>query len=158
MKKIICLTLCLLILLPGCGIEDSVNFYYLRGEFQYDRADGVIVPEKRDITGHVGDLEFLLSLYLMGPQDTEYAPPFPHNTKLVSVTMSEEHLTITLSEIAKILSDSEFTLACACISLTAMELYPAETVSVVTGEREITLTRDALTLYDESTPSTTIGG
>lgn len=158
MKRLFCLGLVLAMLLCGCGMDEKANFYYRRVEFQYDAPDAVIAAESRDISGHSDDPEFLLSLYLMGPMDAELVSPFPSGTKLIALEYTEERLTITLSDFTGSLSDSEYTLACACIALTGMDLYGTDAVTILSAEHTITMTRDQLTLFDSGIPVETTEG
>lgn len=162
MKRILCFLLCLALMLPlwGCskGIQDEAVFYYRRTEFQYGAETGVIVPEQRDITGHVGDLPFLISLYLMGPLEEGLKSPFPPNTRLLSVNPVVGAVRIELSRIDSSFTDSQFSLACACLTLTCLELANVSAVTITSGERSITMERDDLVLYDNITNETTNGG
>jgi len=159
MKRFACLVLCILLLTCGCTSKETAMFYYQRADFQYDALNGVIVSEKRDITGHQAHMSFLLSLYLMGPQKAEYTSPFPSGTNLLSVEKANDTLVITLTDVKNALTESEFALACACMTMTCLELTSIETVTIVSGERSMSLTQDMITLYDSGTPvETTTGG
>lgn len=158
MKKHICLLLCLMLMLSGCAVKDNVSFYYPRVEYIYDAQDGVIAPEKRDITGHRDDLKFLMSLYLMGPLDEALESPFSSKTRLVSVETVDNSVVITLSDTSATLSDSEFILACACLTMTCMDITSADSVTVVSGGRTTTLDPELLTMFDSGTPIETTNG
>ena len=76
MKRSLCILLCVLFLIGLCGCStplsgsgEPVSFYYRRADFQYHGTDNVIVPEQREISGHGGDLHYMISLYLVGPLD-----------------------------------------------------------------------------------------
>ena len=157
MKRILAVLLILALILPGCAVKDRANFYYCRKEYQYKAQDSVIVSEKRDISGHENNLEFLVSLYLMGPLDAEYSLPFPENVKLKGIYFSNDYLTIELTH-ADALSDAEFSLACACMALTCLELTEAKTVSVISGSRILNLDASMLTLYDSGIPMESTDG
>ena len=158
MKQLICITLCILLLMTGCAPKDTINFYYLRDSFQYGTEDGVIVAENRDITGHKEHLAFLLSLYLMGPQKEGNVTPFSVSTKLLSVETEADGLIITLTDTQDTLTDAEFILACACMTMTCLEILPTQTITINSGERSQTLSREMLTLYDSETPSEPTNG
>lgn len=158
MKRILATILILALILPGCSVKEKANFYYCRKEYQFNAQDSVIVSEKRDISGHTNNLEFLLSLYMMGPLDADYSLPFPDNVALKGIFFSNDYLTIELTH-ADILSDSEFSLACACIALTCFELTEVKTVSIISGSRILNLDASMLTLYDSGIPvESTDGG
>lgn len=150
MKRVIgVLLLCLM--LCGCGAYESgdpVSFYYVRKTYAYYEEEPVMVGESRDIAGHRQDLEYLMSLYLMGPADEGMACPFPKRTQLLKLEAADDALTIELSDTARTLPDSAFSLACACISRTAMELSGAESVTVVSGTRSLVTRQDSLMLTD----------
>ena len=63
--------------------------------------------------------------------------------------------TIEIWYTSGLLSDAEFSLACACLSMTCMELVNAEKVTIVSGSRSLTLSRDNLLLNDTITPEET---
>lgn len=158
MKKYLSLFLIILLLISGCSGKDHAKFYYSRLEFQYHSPDSVIVSEYRDITGHANDLSFLISLYLMGPLEKDYVSLFPSGVRLLDVELAEKHLTIELSEI-ETLSDAEYSLACACMALTCLELTDAQDVTITSGSRSVTIDPNQLTIYDSGTPiETTTGG
>jgi len=158
MKRFFAVLILFSILLPGCGVKEQALFYYCNTEFLHDTQDSVIVSEKRDISAHSGDLPFLISLYLMGPLEKEYVSPFPAGVKLIDTQISADSLTITLDEINN-LSDYEYTLACACMALTCMELSAVKMVTVTSGDRTITIDPNMLTLYDSGIPiESTTGG
>ena len=64
-------------------------------------------------------------------------------------------LTIEISNTSALLSDAEFSLACACLSMTCMGLANVENVTIVSGSRSLTLSRDNLLLNDTITPEET---
>ena len=158
MKRLICFTLCFLLLITGCAHKDTVNFYYLRDSFQYGTHDGVIVAENRDITGHKEHISFLLSLYLMGPQNEGNVTPFSVSARLLSVERKMNGLVITLTDTQDTLTDAEYVLACACMTLTCLEILPIESVTINSGERSQTLSREILTLYDSETATESTDG
>lgn len=158
MKRSLCVLLCVLFLIGLCGCStplsgsgEPVSFYYRRADFQYHGTDNVIVPEQREISGHGGDLHYLISLYLVGPLDDSLVSPFPKGTRLLETQQTGMELLLTLSDSAASLSDSAFSLACTCLALTCMSFTNAETVTVSSGERVMTITTDNLLLSDDST-------
>lgn len=164
MKQLCCLilafSLCLALL--GCGSDNSSNvlFYYCRSadEFQYFKEDGVIAPEKRDLTGHHNDLRYLVSLYLAGPLNEELITPFPKNTRLISVQVEENTVQIELSEQGSSLTDSAFSLACACLTLTCLDYTACTEVTIISGERTITMNSESIVLFDAPLPQESTGG
>ena len=158
MKRSLGILLCVLFLIGLCGCStplsgsgEPVSFYYRRADFQYHGTDNVIVPEQREISGHGGDLHYLISLYLVGPLDDSLVSPFPKGTRLLETQQNGMELLLTLSDSAASLSDSAFSLACTCLALTCMSFTNAETVTVSSEERVMTITTDNLLLSDDST-------
>ena len=158
MKRSLCVLLCVLFLIGLCGCStplsgsgEPVSFYYRRADFQYHGTDNVIVPEQREISGHGGDLHYMISLYLVGPLDDSLVSPFPKGTRLLDTQQNGLALLLTLPASAASLSDSAFSLACTCLGLTCMSFTNAETVTVSSGERVMTITTDNLLLSDDST-------
>lgn len=148
--------------LPGCSlvkdsVKDPIIFYYQRADFLYGETDSVIASETREASGHAGDLYYLLSLYLAGPLDEGLTCPFPRGTKLLSVQQEDNTLLLEISNTGDTLSASRFSLACACLTMTCLELSTAEEVTVTSGERSITMTRDSFLLSDgTAVPETTM--
>lgn len=159
MKRLMCLILSLLLFaFSGCQRQDdpSVCFYYLRSEYVYGVEDGVIASETRDIA--MQDIGYLLELYLKGPQNETLVSPFPRNTRLISTHMQEGVLSLELSEEFTTLEDMDLTLAAGCIASTCFSLTDAQSVRITAvssrDEISIVLSRDSLTLVDDSMVST----
>lgn len=153
-KSICCLLVCLLLLpIIGCSVmqnefEDSASFFYRRKEYSYHDNQPVIVGERREITGHREDLNYVVSLYLMGPLSEGLVLPFPPGTRLVQTSLEGETLTVELTDTGKALTDARFSLACACLSKTCMDLVPVLSVTVVSGSRSQTTAAEELLLTD----------
>ena len=153
MKRLLAFVLSALTLLslPGCSLQaDTHTFYYPRGEYQYGTRDSVLAGEERDISGHSGDLFYLISLYLSGPLDEELISPFPASTRLLSVEQENSHVRISLTDSGTATLDSEFTLAGACLAMTCMELPEVTLVTIESRDRTITLSREQILLFDTS--------
>lgn len=155
MKRLLCVLLALGLLFSGCAIagqgpREPVTFYYLRSDFRYGQADGVITGEARESAGHAGELGYLLGLYLMGPADESLRSPLPQDTRLLELTQGAEEVRLTLSDTGKALTESAFTLAAACLSLTVMELTGTKAVTIESGQRSVTMTAENLTMFDDS--------
>ena len=159
MKKILCAALAavlLISLLPGCGqkMKEPVTFYYQVTDYQGTMACP-IAGEEREVAGYRDNLKYLLSFYLMGPISKDLISPLPRGTMLYNITQEGTDLTIELSNISALLTDSEFSLACACLSMTCMELANVENVTIVSGSRSLTIRQDNLLLNDTVTPEET---
>lgn len=151
MKRLYCLVLICCLILSGCSntgehIKEPVTFYYVQKNYRKDM-DSVIASEVREASGHKDDLPYLLALYSMGPSDEELKSPLPRNIKIEPQEITEEGLELHLSENVLTLSDADFTLASACLSLTCIELTGVHQVTVVCGDRTITLQKETLMLH-----------
>ena len=159
MKKILCAALAavlLISLLPGCGqkMKEPVTFYYQVTDYQGTMACP-IAGEEREVAGYRDNLKYLLSFYLMGPISKDLVSPLPRGTLVYNITQEDTELTIELSNTSALLTDSEFSLACACLSMTCMGLANVENVTIVSGSRSLTISRDNLLLNDTVTPEET---
>ena len=158
MKRLFCLALTAAVLLSmsGCGqkMKEPVTFYYLNESYQATMYCA-LVCEEREVAGYRDDLKYLLSFYLMGPIGKGLTSPLPRGTLLYTVNQEGAKLTIEISNTSALLSDSEFSLACACLSQTCMGLTNAEEGTIVSGNRNLTLNRDNLLLNDTVTPEET---
>ena len=154
-----CALLCCMMLLMLCGCNSSdedILFYYPRKALSYEAPDGVIASEAREAPGHEDDLTYLLTMYLEGPLDQKLSSPFPKGTSLVGFTYSDATMYVTLNEAFAQLEGMDHTIASACVAYTCFHLTAAEKVVIKCnsedyGNRSITLSRDAMILYDDST-------
>lgn len=154
MKRLTALLIALSLFLSGCGvfgerIKEPVTFYYVRSEYAEDMTD-VIASEEREASGHLGDLSYLLALYLMGPSSEELVSPIPLGTRFASVEQVGSTISLNMKGTANSLTDAEFTLMCACLTLTCLDMTTADEVTITCEERSVTMTRDSLTLTDNS--------
>lgn len=152
MKRLICLLMVFSLLLAGCGIagervKEPVTFYYVRKDYQKDMGP-VIESEIREASGHKNDLAYLLALYSMGPSAEDLRSPIPRNVKITLGEHIDNSMVINLSESALTIGDADFTVAAACIAMTCMELAHVASVTVVCGERNITIREDNLLLQN----------
>ena len=159
MKRVVSLILTACLLLSGCAfsgerMKDPVTFYYPRREFQYGAADGVIASEQREASGHRKDLDYLLALYLIGPTDETLYSPIPRGTRFLKIGQQDAAVTLELTDTAQSMTEAEFTLACACLTITCLSITNAQSVTVISGSRTVTMSRDNLTLYDNNTDTT----
>lgn len=146
------LVLCLL--LCGCShADETVKFYYVRGDYQSTLTD-IIAFEERDASGHRNDLPYLLALYRAGPADDSLASLLPTGIQIQSVQNADGSIDLQLSDTSKTLSDSDFSLTCACLTLTCLDITDASTVNITSGPRSVTMNRSNLTLFDTITNTT----
>lgn len=164
MKRVLSFLLCCMmaVSLLGCESKDGngVNFYYChdREHYQYFQDDGVIEAESRDIASHRNDLKYAVGLYLAGPMREGLIAPFPKGTRLLSIEYADDRIRIVLSDQHNTMTDSEFTLACACLTMTCMDLVPCTEVTIDSGDRSITMNAQSIVLFDNPTQSEPMGG
>ncbi len=124
--------------LMGCHYSDSgdilepVEYYYPRksSAFVYGSGEGVIASEIREASGHVGDLHYLISMYLRGPQDSALRSPFPSGSKLESIRIEEQVLHIFLSSESHAPEGTDMTLACAALAKTCLAMTTYESICI----------------------------
>ena len=164
MKRIICLTLAALLLCCFCGchysdsgdILEPVEFFYPRqnASYVYGAEDGVLASEIREASGHADDLNYLLSMYLRGPQDPGLRSPFPAGCRLEEVRIDSDTVCVVLTAEFAALENVELTLACASLAKTCLALTDAQQVRIDAASPEknisITLDADSLLLADYS--------
>ena len=123
----------LMISLSACRevtLDTEVPFYYPKAEFDHGKADGVIVSETHEISGHRNNLRYLLALYLQGPSDPELRRPFPRGTVLVDLVQEGDSVTITLSFTAAVPEGIDQTIACACLAETCFAISDVQQVHI----------------------------
>ena len=151
MKRVGCLLLMFWLLFSGCSItgdriKEPVTFYYVHENYRKNM-DEVIMSEVREAAGHRDDLEYLLALYSIGPSADDLKSLLPRGT-IISVTeYMDDQIVLSLSDTVLTLTDADFTLASACIAMTCMDLSDVQQITVVCGERNITIRQDNLLLY-----------
>lgn len=152
MKKFISISLLLCLLLTGCGsrIKEPVTFYYIRTSYQEDM-QSILATEERESTGHRQDLSYLMALYFMGPANEDLTSPIPRGVNLLHVSMEGGVITLELTDTENTMTESQFSLACACLSLTCLDMTLADSVTIVSGNRSVTMTAENLVLLDSST-------
>ena len=137
---------------PYEQIQDPVTFYYPRSEYRYGSQDGVIGSEQRDVGGRKNDLGYMLALYLEGPMDQNLIAPFPGKslTRILTLKQAGNSLVILLSDLGDSMTDGEFSLACACLTKTCLEMTNVQAVQITSGDRAVRMTHGNLIFFDES--------
>ena len=98
-------------------------------------------------------MQYLLSLYLMGPLNQDLVPAFSENTRLLSHSSNGTRIYIELSDTSEDLTDADFSLACACLALTCIKASGTEEITIISGSRTLTIREDMLLLYEEPFPT-----
>lgn len=163
MKRLFVLLLITALCSPllGCAketahIQEPVSFYYRRKTLAYGEENSVILSENRESVGHQNSPEYLLKEYLAGPISDNLARTFPPRTTLVQLTVDNSKATIILSSHIANLTGMDLTIACACLTLTTMELTGAETVEIrakdalLDDAESIIMDRECLLFLDDS--------
>lgn len=157
MKRWLFGALAVCLLLSGCRLDsafETASFYYLDAGYA-DRMSDPIRKEQKEITGHAGDLSYLMHLYLMGPSGEGLKSPLPGSCTLISIENREGVIQVKLSDTRNSLTESEFSLACACLTLTILDFTQAQAVTITSGTRKVSMNTQTLTLYDSGTPAAT---
>ena len=169
MKHALCLILALVMLCGLCGchyreggdILEPVEFYFPRKteSFIYGSEDGVIASEIREASGHVGDLKYLLTMYLYGPLDSTLRSGFPAGCTLLEVRTEDDSLYVRLSEEFTKLENSELTIACAALARTCFSMTDVNHVCIdaISEAKTVSMTLDKSTILyaDYSVPEVT---
>lgn len=167
MKRTISVLLLLCLLLPvfGCtnaadNPKDPVSFYYRQQKLTYSDESSVIAPEAREAAGHKEDIPYLLAEYLKGPKAEAFLRTFPQQTRLISFRANKATAEIALSEHFASLTGMDLTIACACLTMTVIELTGVETVKIsaenamLNNAPQITMDKTCLLLIDSSAAPT----
>lgn len=164
MKRVITLILVVLLVvsMSSChysksgDILEPVDYYYPRktDAFIYGDAAGVITAEVREASGHIGDLKYLLTMYLRGPQAEGLYSPFPADCTLEEIYIKDDTLYLHFdSKFAK-LQSMELTIACASLAKTCLSMtgLPYVCIQATSEEQDvqILLNEDALQFTDFS--------
>ena len=151
MKRVIVIALALL-LLTGCSPtpsgENTVTFYYPRKNLVYSFSDLPIGAEARDCADEA--LEYVLRLYLLGPTDENLESLYPSSIRLLSIEEEDGALAVTLSPGGNQMRDIDFSLAGACLAKTCFAYGGYSSVTIRSGDRELTLKNDDLLFRDDS--------
>jgi len=140
-------------------IDEPVAFYYRRSELLFEGASGVIAAQQRESAGHESDTEYLLQEYLSGPTDPLFSQTFPTGSRMVSFKITDKEAQITLSDHFADLTGMDLTIACACITLTIIDLTGVENVTLsaqsamLDNQSFITMDKSCLLLLDSNANS-----
>ena len=165
MKRIFCLILaiCIAFLLPGCKdkeepILEPVNFYYRNADISYDSSTGLISAQVTESAGYDRNFLDILNFYLKGPIQDHFEHTFPSGTKALSLEFIGSNAQIVLSNDFARLGGIDLTIACACLSMTVMELTNSSSVTIraesttIGGNDSITMDKDNILLFDNAYP------
>lgn len=160
MKRTCALLLCLTLLLTGCGprradqIDSPYTYYYRAAQVDYTSEDGVIRGETREISGHEGDLTWILEDYFRGPESEDLVSPFPKDLAVLNCQLKEKTVFLKLSQEFSNLSSIELSVAAACVAKTLFGTEGVDSISIsvegglLDGKKSLTLDREGLLLVD----------
>ena len=159
MKKTLCFFLAFIFMLSLCACRQNsqqiiapANFYYLTEPSNYQAK--AITPEVRETAEVSGDLKALLQLYINGPVSEDYINPFPKNITVLSVDVASTTASIQLSNRFTQLSEADMTSACACLTLTVLELTQRHRLTITSVDAfgniiyTASMTKDHILLSD----------
>ena len=159
MKRAIYLILAVCVLFGLCGcqrteepVETPITFYYRRADVVYGDPEGLIAPCIGEGSGYEDDIAGLLNRYIQGPSDPAYTNPFPGGCRIVKFSVEGDTATVTLNGLLARYRGISLSVACACLSLTVMELTGVDTVCIMAnnvlldGSESITMTRERILL------------
>lgn len=162
MKRIICLLLLSVFLfcLFGCKKQETVyitpvNVYYCKNSIVYNTDNGVIAAEQKEFFGWEQKPRDFLNYYLSGTKNEDLKSPFPIGAWILKLEQNNNYADLLLNANFSRLTSGEFTLSCACLSMTVMELLGVDTVNIrIDGAGQdisiITMTKDNLIFADNT--------
>ena len=158
MKRLLCVLTVFLLAASLCACSfgshsallEPVEFSYPRksDSFVYGSDQGILDTELREGSGHTNDLNYLLSMYLRGPQDDRLRNPFPSGCTLETVHREGDTLYLVLSSEFVALENMELTVACAGLTKTFLNLTDARQVCIQATalQKTVNVTMDAESL------------
>lgn len=147
MKQWIALTLCLVLLLSACAVNQrteidrmdrAVKFYYCTDLTEDEADDQVIEWEYRDLGENNISMKEMLKLYFQGPESLNLYSPFPTGLSVVYASVSEGRLLIRTDETLNQLSGVQRSLAAACLTMTVTQFPTISSVQILSGDQELT--------------------
>lgn len=161
MRRVILFLLLIFFLfnLCGCGMSgldnpNKVQFYYEANSLTYKTSSSILVPERRDCTLYKDDDLALVNYYFAGPESETCKSPFPSEVRATKLTVSSDTVNIYMNDRFSDIKGLKFTVACACLSQTLMELYQRDHVKIFAarsfsdGSVFVEISKDTLLLWD----------
>lgn len=165
MRKIICsvVIVLLIFILAACNsaqtnLDNAVLFYYAHNDIVYGVESGVITSTFVNTDAASDDYITLLKLYFNGPTNYDCISPFPAGTTMEEFSFDNNKVQIVLSPHMATITDSELTVALACLTRTVLEMTSASTLQIeimnnkIWGEDHVTFSLNSFEYYDDVEP------
>ncbi len=148
----LCLTLCF-----GCAEDapepqEGTHFYYPLADLSFQPGSTCYDGEIRALDPK--DWVQILNIYFAGPESEHLRSPFPAGLLAQQTVLEGDTVYITVSDHLATLTGLDLTMACGCLSLTAMELTGGQRVvinaedALLDGQKSITMDKNNLLLAD----------
>ena len=146
MRRCLCLSLALLLLLAGCRWEEpqrtSYELYFQEADLTYSAGDGAFRTEKvylydAETETSLRLAETLVTELLKGPADETLKSPFPAGTSLLSLELTGSRAKVDLSSAYEGLSGVALTLADSAIAMTLFQVPEISSVQITVRGREL---------------------
>ena len=146
MKKRLCLSLVLLLLLPGCRREEPERtpyiLYFQEADLTFAAGDGAFRGETVYLYDAAADTPRLLAEALMnellkGPSDETLTSPLPPGTSLLSLEITGDRARVDLSAAYGTLSGVALTLADSAVAMTLSQVPEISAVQITVRGREL---------------------
>ena len=161
MRRLSCFLIILAIsLLSGCTDPhtniQNVTFYYVHNDIVFGTESGVIASTQIQVTGNNTDYQKLLEKYFRGPTNYDCTSPFPAGITLEEFNMDANKVQILLSPHMSTLSGIQFTIACACLTRTVLEMTGSQSVQIriqdnlIYGQESVTFNLSSFSYWDKT--------
>lgn len=161
MKRMICLLLSGVLLLVCCGCakktpvqQDGIVFYYPNAQLTFQPGSSIYGSEVRSLATPDNWAQ-VLNIYFLGPEGEHLTSPFPSGLTVKKTIMTKDTIYITVSDHLTELSGLDMTIACSCLTLTAMALSGVERVvinaenALLDGQKKISMDKNNLLLSED---------
>lgn len=137
MKKYIALFISLLFIFALISCDGNsepelirpVAFYYRIPATNEQSFKSSISYENRERKDYYWEKD-ILNLYLAGPTHKSLVSPFPEGTEVLYYAVEGSRVYIRISKHMNALTNLDYSIACACLALTALELSHAKLVEL----------------------------
>ena len=157
MKRIIIILTIVALLISFIGCTKNTENFDQPAQFYYKWAsteDALFGAETREIKSYSDDLLAVANFYFTGPDSDAYVNVFPDGLHALSLEVQENKLMLLLNDELSTLSGLELSIACACMSMTLLELTGCTEIVIkaesklLDGKASISMKLDDLYLLD----------